>query len=299
MKNSKGFSAKVKGRIWALYVVHGTKWTAILNDLTNEQRDGKIRRTARIPADERTIRSYIEEREKREDTPAVNKIHSDPLIIKAREEHLSEIRELVGKLRDFKTLEFMDYAQGNDDGNGDRQPPGLKTFKNDPLYACLKEHIQVNAFWEDYSIWHDRWASYMDECNQFWHYIVKEVNEAKKWPGVLGIHHENVYSSIGEIIRGGNTKPVEYLKSWYFNEREQLYANGKEILIVEADAGKYIDKYKGMVQRIVNKAELKSLRDHYEKAVEVRNRVDRRLDEILFGRKYMGHTCRLCPGQAD
>ncbi len=65
MKKRKSFSARVKNRILALYLIHGRKWTAILNDLIEEQKNGKISAKERLPADERTIRSYIEESEKR------------------------------------------------------------------------------------------------------------------------------------------------------------------------------------------------------------------------------------------
>ncbi len=299
MKKSKGFSAKVKDRIWALYEVHGTKWTAILDDLINEQRDGKISRTARLPADARTVRSCIEERETRENALAVGEMYSDPLVVKARDKHLSEIRALIEKLRNFQQLVFMDHKQAYANSKGDGQPTEVEAFENELLYASLKEHVPISAFWEDYSIWRDSRTSYMDECDQFWHHIVGEVNEAKKWPGVLMIDPENFYFSIEEIIRDRNMKPIEFIRGIHglIDTRESLYANGRGILLTEFDAFAYKDKYEEMVQRIVNMAELETVRDCYEKAVVAKNKVDISLDEILLGRKYIMHTCRLCPGQ--
>ena len=299
MKKSKGFSAKVKSRMWALYEVQGAKWTAILTDLINEQRDGKISRTARIPADARTVRSCIEERKKREDAPAVDKIYSDPWVVKARKEHLSEIRALIEKLRNFQQLVFMDHKQAFANSKGDSQPTEVEAFENEPLYASLKEHIPISAFWKDYSIWRDSWASYIFECNQFWRFISKEVNEAKKWPDVLMIDPENMYSSIEGIIRDRDMKPIKFIRGLdgIMGQRQTLWVNGYGIILTKIDPFTYKDKYREMVQRIVNNAELESVRDCYEKAVDAKNKVDISLGEIWYGRKYIGPPCRLCPGQ--
>jgi len=62
MKKGKGLSAKVKERIWSLHQIHGDKWTAILDDLVEEQKKGKISARLRLPADARTIKAYILER---------------------------------------------------------------------------------------------------------------------------------------------------------------------------------------------------------------------------------------------
>lgn len=299
MKKSKGFSAKVKDRIWALYKVHGTKWTAILTDLINEQRDGKISRTARLPADVRTVRSCIKERNKREDALAVGKIYSDPSIVKAREEHLSEIRALIEKLRSFQ-LVFMDRTQVYVNRTGDDQTE-VEALENEPLYACLKEHIPIHALWEDYSIWRDCWALYRDECIKFCGVINEEVKKMREWPGVLSIHEQEIFLCIEEIINDDDIGPIRFSKSfpWIRGKRETLLANMNAILVTEIDAFTYKDKYREMVQRVVNSAELESVRDRYEKAVAAKNKVDICLDEILLGRKYIRHTCRLCPGQPD
>lgn len=95
----KRFSARVKDKMWTLYQVHGPRWTAILNDLVEEQRTGKISAKGRIPADERTIKAYIEERIKRENAVKPESSAND-LALK----HDAEIFRKSDAILDEKTL---------------------------------------------------------------------------------------------------------------------------------------------------------------------------------------------------
>jgi len=90
MKKSKGFSAKVKQTIWDLYKIHGAKYAAILNDLTEKQRTGIINAKLRLPADERSVKSYIKKRQQRE-----------------RQEPLAVVNPIAGEtnwIRDYETV---------------------------------------------------------------------------------------------------------------------------------------------------------------------------------------------------
>jgi transcriptional regulator with XRE-family HTH domain len=235
-----------------------------------------------------------------ENNPNNRKVN-DPIVISARKEHLSEIRALIEKLRNFQQLVFMDGLQAAVNSKRDGPPTEVEAFEDEPLYTSLKEHIPIDAFWEDYSIWRDCWASYMDDCIRFWHFIAEEVNVAKGWPGVLRMYHKDIYYSIEGIIRDRNRKPIVFSKSAYRKEgvsQVTIWANGKAILTTTINAVTYTDRYSEIVQRVVNSAELETVRDDYEKAVAAKNKVDISLDNILLGRKYIS-TCRLCPGQPD
>lgn len=105
-----------------------------------------------------------------------NNFSIDPIISKAREEHLGKIRDLITEWKDcLHTPNFEEAAPGY------RDP--MVAIQTNRLFEHLKEHLPSPTLWLNYTIWEDKIDRFLQSCSELLKYIRRDkcFKEMETW----------------------------------------------------------------------------------------------------------------------
>lgn len=228
----------------------------------------------------------------------------EPLITKARQQHLDEIRSLIEKWYEA-VQEYTGILQMDEISVGPHPhtiPSQLAMVVLDPLFKSLKQHLPFK----------DLWQSHSEMCDKFTHYWYT-------YHGIKNdiIKHGRMWSNV-EIRNLNFAKPIIYQISresvgwepYDLNFRcrgGSLYVDGTtpedpndtfHFLILLGDHPEdYIETYKSLVNNILQSNEVDNLVRFEQELFDSKLRIEWQLEEILLSRDYVNCTCRFCPGQ--
>jgi hypothetical protein len=246
-------------------------------------------------------------------------LNTDPIIIKAKKEHLNDIRQLIKRWRDeIETLKIEDLSV---DYRGNIIFLSTKhEYQFDPLFKCLREHLPSPKLWEYYSIWKNSILGYFNTLK----ILSKEITNDKEIEVQLIEHPyweprviiEPILICIGEKAAGNEPEilnnlnpetqePESYLLvisepgSEKVIDRKPRTEGGIEIIRTEQIKVKgvqYVDLT--ICNKYLHSESVISLIELFRKLKEQEQVIHELLDEALISRNYITLTCRLCPGQS-
>jgi hypothetical protein len=228
------------------------------------------------------------------------KMHTDPLVVKAREAHLSEIRDVMQEW--FNALDKPILPFYNE-----KSKFGVYDVEANVLFNCLKEHLPSPGLWLTYSQLLDNVAEYWSHWGKMW---VKCKEEAQNWSGVLEIHsdfavpmmlnvrkrEQGVKPDIYEFIIRDDRKTRPH-RPFVILCRLSSSNEWMTIIIANDNAESCKESYKEMSTGVLSSKEITRLISLRNKITELQNEILNLLQEALAQRAYVTRTCRLCPGQ--
>jgi hypothetical protein len=235
---------------------------------------------------------------------------TDPLVTKAQEEHLTEVRGLIEEwlqaLRVQEPLTIDDVIEGCFGLNN--LPCELNRVTSKTVFGCLKEHL-AQAFWDGYCAWEGTFSEYVEACRDFLAYIKKK---RQAWPNVrqfssgfeglvlsqladqqlrlrLDARESDEFPpyTLGLGCRG------KWLEGWLEEAGKKV---GDNKLILEAQhPEEYVEMYRNPTTMLLSGEEAARL-------ARLRNEISDRvfqiqyfLEKSLIKRSYIMHRCSMCP----
>ncbi len=247
---------------------------------------------------------------------------TQPIIPKAKEEHLYELRQLIldwiDTLNDVPTIwEMYGHPILKAEDIPELKPsnhfvlpelekdivlraPPWDIILANHLFQCLEEHLPLANLWDDYSTWQSKFNDYRyGQCTSFLNNI---LNESKRWSGyfklgkdypapiISNVAHTQVGLDINEYQFQVIHRQPTYLRAYV----KGVPSLNFEILFAE-NPKKYIQAYKEMYERILNSELVSDLIHSFDELINIQNKIKEQLKDILIRREYYNTTCTLCP----
>ena len=235
----------------------------------------------------------------------------DPVLVRAKQEHMDNIRGLIEEWRDAVETPKIDKMSLTGEGYL-RLPFSKLEYQFNPLFNCLREHLAFPTLWQNHSLWIRKIPSYFDSCKN----LIKEITEddrVAKWlvehpKWEEGVVVEPVLKCISDRALGkepellnepdpetGELEPYMLIKekpgTHKFVERKSRTQKTIEITIEHINL---VDPE--ICTYYLNSQEAAHVVDLFIELRDLELKIRKSLNEILIRRDYVMYTCRLCPG---
>lgn len=240
----------------------------------------------------------------------------DPIVAKAQEEHLSEIRSLIEKWKErLHTMTIRNACLSDPNSVVIPLELLLEQYQShtynveiNPLFGSLKEHLPFPMLWQDYSAWLKNEFDYFHNCESLTKQIADRITRCQE---VLMLGKDFV----GPIIDCVNTTVLGYDNPGLFNFRsesrtniedelgdiiphcEVLFVNGHWQVLYAQDALACSESYRAICDYFMDSEIVTNVITLFKECKALEARAQEALQEILLRRDYINYNCRLCPAQ--
>ena len=224
------------------------------------------------------------------------KEQEDPILAKAKAEHLDEVRNLIERWMEASTTPAFHEVDLHTEFPVER-------LESQPLFGCLKEHIQSETLWETYGVWRARFGAYLAMCQS----LIKEIRQAGKYfeslAGSMRGFERPILRRLNDKALGKEVIPYAFqvirgAGRIVMRKGDYLYIDG-EVLLLVSDGEKGSREYQRISEGFLNSEALANLTAAFSELRSLEFEIRSRLLETLTSRNYRNFTCRLCPGQSS
>jgi len=241
------------------------------------------------------------------------KQQGDPVLTKAREDHFSDIRNLIEEWKDDVHTPRVDEMSLTREGYL-KLPFSKLEYQFNPLFDCLREHLPLPALWQNHSLWIHKIPDYFNSCQNIIKEIIEDdrvlkiLEEYPKWEEyvivgpVLQCISDRALGREPELLNQSNPEMqglepflelTERPGSKKFIERTSKTSFTEEIVV---DHIKFVDPV--ICGDYLNSEAASNLISLFNELKTLEEEIHKSLQEVLARRDYCMNTCRLCPGQA-
>lgn len=230
----------------------------------------------------KTIRKWLSEAREQE--------RIQPLVDRAIDEHLDEIRSLI---EEWKVCLITPQI--------DRIYPGTSSPTHDVethrLFKCLMGHLPDHTFWENHRKYTERITKYLAGCKRLREKIKEEV---ESWPNVQRVTSHAAQPILSRLSgRVVSEKPSAYRFDSTVTSSstlETLVVDNSNVLEARNVLG-YKESYKKLNTHILGSKRAVSLITLFNDLKCLEPKIKEYLEEVLLSRDYVMNRCKLCPGQ--
>lgn len=235
-----------------------------------------------------------------------------PIIVKAQEEHLEEIRGRIEEWRDHVDVEQapVSFFEAFVKPSGEAPTPAEKWLwvvdhvdkdqSIDPLSDCLFEHLPFPELWENFDTWETDLNCCLAGCIDLQERIREE---AYSWPNVRLLEEFEV--PLLYLISLAPPSPFAMDMAWsnieWEAENNVLSAtlfHRQFCLILEAkNPLAYVELYRKLSLQFMQSKCVAELTQVYDELTSLATEIWDTLSEILIRRDYCKYQCGLCPNK--
>ena len=239
---------------------------------------------------------------------------TDPILLKAQEEHLAEVRGLIEEWYELTYVPFLIEIKP------DHKHPITK-LPNDPLYQHLKQHLHFPTLWLNQWLWEWYLNWYLDVCEDIirgirrdWRFRAGKTDddESPVWvetkpyayhdPIVKRIHDKMIQSRNSNFSTRMGAREHEFsTKQTSHSARGKSAVNVFSLYVDDILVGKCFDTekaislYRDISDEHLNDDDTKRLLILFTRLGRLEEQINESLYTILARRDYVRNTCALCP----
>lgn len=241
------------------------------------------------------------------------KQQTDPVLVKAKEEHFAEIRRLIEEWRDDVQTPRVDEMSLTREGYLKVLFSKLE-YQINPLFRCLDEHLPFPILWQNHSLWLDKIPDYFDSCKSLIKEIaeddrvVKWLEEYPKWEEhvvvepVLRCISDRALGKESELLNNPNPDTGELEPFMEFTSKSgsekfiERKSRTRKTVQMTVEHINFVDP--AICTYYLNSQEAAHIVSLFIEMRDLELKIRESLNEILIKRDYIIHTCKLCPRQA-
>jgi hypothetical protein len=236
---------------------------------------------------------------------------ADPIIAKAREEHLNSIHSLIAEW--FSVLDYPKEVSdlSMDKPHKDRLYKAMTNIEANAFFECLKSHIPSDGLWQSYAFFARKYPDYLNLGSE----LISEVREAgAQWPNLLKIgrdfekpilhlifvkdlkdskvigEDEPYYRIIWEPVAGD--KP-------FLRARVGDPDNPRWVVLVADHPEVFIKDYNALANQVLQSKKANDLLEMYSQLWNSCDDIYQTLQDALLSYSYLNHVCKFCPGSTS
>jgi len=239
----------------------------------------------------------------------------DPSVAKARDEHHAEIRALIEKWLEVFPCEIPLFSEQFDKDKKlwlfglNNLPLKVNGVCNDSFFKVVREHLQSEGLWKEYSKWGTMWAELVETCAKVRGEIGELRKQAEAWPNLLELGRDFEEPIAYQITQRQFGTGTDWLSTLHFNiSGEWLYAyfedpdgekdrTSKVILRAEHPEN-CIKSYESLINNLLNTKETVRIVTLSIKLIAIQDSIREALQDILIRHAWVTSTCKWCPGQS-
>jgi len=239
------------------------------------------------------------------------KQETNPALVKAIDEHHTEIRNLVEKWREAFPWELPLFDNQFDEKlwiYGVNNLPGeVNVVRNDPLFKAVREHLPLEDFWKRFKDWENLWSELVENCEKVREKLDDLSREAEAWPNVIKLRHDFQKPASHEITQ--RQFGIDELDTLLFDTRKEClwgyfkYPDGEysqQYIILEAEHPEdHIDNYKSLINEVLNLEETDRIIKISIELFDILRQIHEELENILIRKVWVTSRCQWCPGQTN
>jgi len=231
----------------------------------------------------------------------------DPAVAKARESHLTEIHDLLGRVVEVTRTQYVFEIELE----ASYRPLDLISLETNKLFDCLQQHLPFPEIWPAYYQWKEKLPLYIESCKilirQFINDdVVKEFmshhpdNPIWFYRPLLRFLNEIALDREPNVFSGTLPEEPEELVQEEIEERKaREKATGQHYKYYGFDSGdlEYYDP--SICDSFLDTEAANNVIALFKEAKALEKQFRVPLKDALLSRSYLEATCRLCPGQSS
>ncbi|MFC2045325.1 multiprotein-bridging factor 1 family protein [Chloroflexota bacterium] len=232
----------------------------------------------------------------------------DPVLIKARQEHMDKIGTTVQKWKEVFPWEIplfdeqFDKKQWNFILNN--LPGEINLICNDSFFKkVVREHLRFEELWEAYSNWEKMWSELVDTCERVRLTIAELKKQAETWIDVIEIG-EGFERNFSTIITYRQLGDAGVAIVRFSISNDWLYAYLKfpdgetsqtEAILRAKYPKNYIENYESLIDKLLKTEDTIKIITLSPKLFEIQWSIHDTLENILISHAWVTSDCQLCP----
>jgi len=227
-------------------------------------------------------------------------LETDPVSLKAKEEHINEIRNLIEKWENAIPevqldipSDFRGYSAGS------LLPIELHKINQQTMFKCLRQHLPFDDLWQSYTIWKTSFSEYIKKSLDLNFSVSKQVHLL---PNLISVGEGELHllAKLGLVVSlkayGEDISSLSELELTI--SPDKWITEGVWKILQSEYPDDCAEKYKLLYCQLFNSEEISRLSYLNRIIQDNTEKIHILLDEILIRRDYIRYTCRLCPGQS-
>jgi excisionase family DNA binding protein len=232
----------------------------------------------------------------------ITKQEVDPILLKAKEEHLTEIRDLIERWLEAIPNDPPGVNElGSWSFNRWGLPTGFNSITGEYLFKSVREHLPYEEFWDNYTTWEKLFIEYIHACVDIEQEIRRKGEAWSLKPELCKDFEEPILS---QIFTKQMHMPIDKLRFRIYGSKLYTYCiyqdNGQKSPETEILKAQYpkgcADRYRALSDEILNSKEVDWLVNTQVELGRRQNFIRETLQAVLSRRDYINHSCSLCPG---
>lgn len=222
---------------------------------------------------------------------------ADPIVVKALEAHLNELRELYKSLLSAMP-DGVDLFSNPKSKDSQLQNHLYNGVRYDPLFESLKSHYPDNAFWQLHSQFEAQFKEYKDMWSDLLNDIIKH---GSSWPNTKVTEHftNPIYDYIiFSFVGSPDVKYTEY--STQLQVTVGITDDKSDYLVLSHPIQRpenYKLRYQDLLNTVIADGWVTKLKTLHNELNDKVDKIDSTIKRILLRRDYIQYQCDLCPGQ--